>query len=124
MLGSNYYGETYYGQGPAVGTTFTLKTVSATVTSSATISFVLLINKTVTATVTATASIAKRFMRTLEASVATSSFPLISRIIKALNIRRASTKSNTPIATTRSLNPVASTKELNLIATTKDITSD
>lgn len=123
MLGSNNYGQAYYGQGPAVETTFILKTLSATVTTVASISSIKLITKTVTATVTTVASITKQFQKTLLASVTTvGSFA--TSIVKALNIRRASTKILTLANTTRGLDGTKSTKELNLTTFTKDTTSD
>lgn len=102
MYGSNYHGQTYYGQGPAVGTTFILQSVSATVTTTGSISFVLLINKFVEATITTTASINRQLGRTFEAVVATTA-SITSQIVKALNIRRAVTKIITQAATTRRL---------------------
>lgn len=123
MLGSNNFGQAYYGQGPAVETTFILKTVSATVTTVASISDILLINKILTASVTTVASITKQFQLTLLATITTLGF-FSSMIVKALNIRRSATKLLVLATTTRGLDGKRDTKELNLITFTKDTTED
>lgn len=124
MYGSNYYGQSYYGQGPAVGTTFTLQTVSATVTTTASISSILLINKIVSATVTTTASIVKQFQRTLTATAIVATATFSSIIVKALNIRRATTKLLVISNTSRMINGIRATFGLNIVKTTKDTTDD
>lgn len=121
MLGSNNYGQAYYGQGPAVETTFVLKSLSATVTTTADISFVLLITKTLSATVTTTASLTRQVGLQLSATVSTFA-TIASSIVLALNIRRASTKLLTLANTTRGLDGKRETKELNLTTFTKDTT--
>lgn len=123
MLGSNNYGQAYYGQGAAVETTFVLKSLSATVTTTANISFVLLITKTLSASVTTTASLTRQVGLQLSASVSTLA-TIASSIVKALNVRRASTKILTLANTTRGLDGHRDTKELNLITFTKDTTDD
>ncbi len=123
MYGSNYYGKAYYGQGPAVGTTFILKSVTGTVTTVAAISSILLITKIVTATVTTTGLIARQIQRSFIASVATTG-TIAGLIVKALNVRRTTTKFLTLANTTRSLDDIRVTKELNLTKFTKDTTDD
>lgn len=123
MYGSNYNGQAYYGQGPAVGTTFILFSVSATVTATASIAFQLLINKTVSTSVTATASILRTIGRSLEASV-TSTADISFLLVEGINIRRATAKFLNNYRTTNPLDGSNSTKQLNLVKTTRIITTD
>lgn len=111
MFGANYQGQPYYGQGPAVGTTFVLKTVSASVTTTADISFQLLITKMLSASVTTTASILRTFGRELSASV-TATASISDTIIKALNVISGITKFWNGSRNTRGLNSVNTTKPM------------
>lgn len=123
MLGSNNLGQAYYGQGPAVGTTFILHSVSATVTSTASIAFQLLINHAVSTSVTATASISRMFMRSV-ASTITTTASITSLLVKGINIRNAKTKFLNMFRKTNTQDGPNTTKQLNLIKTTRIITTD
>lgn len=123
MIGSNYYGETYYGQGPAVGTTFVLKAVTASVSTVASISSILLVTKIISATVVAAASVSKQFQRSISATVSTIA-SIADTIVKALNIRRATTKLLTFVSITKNLNERRDTKNLNLDRITLSTTED
>lgn len=121
MLGANDYGSPYYGQGPTVGSTFTLHTVSAAAIALATISTKILINHAVSATVIAVASISRQFQTALSASAVTVA-SIASTVVEALNIRRGTTKF---LSLVRSTNPVSgffkSSKPLNVVKTTRNL---
>jgi hypothetical protein len=123
MYGSNYHGQAYYGQGPAIGTSYVLHTVSATVTSTAIIASLLLINHTVSATVTATASLLKQVNRTLSATV-TATGVFTSLVVLALNLRRATTRSLIKATETFGLNFQKTTEGINFNKTTRDTVED
>lgn len=123
MLGSNTFGQAYLGQGPGVGTTFILYSVSATVTSTASISSVLLVNGSVSATVTTTASIARLVMRTLSATVTTTA-TITSTLVEGINIRSGSTKFLDLFRTTNALDGDRTTDEIDSAKTTRLITTD
>lgn len=122
-VGAFTFGSRYYGQGYADTQGFTLHTLSATVSTTASISSILLITKMVAATVTATGIIGRGLFRTLEATVTTAA-AVTSSIVEALNIRRAKTKSLILKHTTRALNGVREMLSLNPTLTTKDTTED
>jgi hypothetical protein len=94
MFGSNYFGEPYYGQGPTVSTVYIFETVSATVSTSATIGTQSIVNQILNATVSTAASIAKFFGRTLATATVgiMSASTLGQQVLKALKIRQATTK--------------------------------
>jgi hypothetical protein len=123
MLGSNYCGQSYYGQGPAVGTTFIIHTITATATALATIASLLLITKVISATVVAVGSISKLFNKTLSTSVTTVVTAAMT-FFEAINIRRAATRF---LGLRRASRPLEgfdnSTEELNVKKSTKIITS-
>lgn len=124
MYGSNQLGQGYYGQGPAVGSSFTLHTVTAVVVAVASISFKLLINYAVSASVTTVATISRLFTKTLSASVSFVA-TISSMLVEGINIRQATTKLLNLFRTT---NPVGgfdnSAKQLNIKRTTRIITTD
>jgi hypothetical protein len=91
MLGSNYIGQPYYGQGPAVATVYITHSVNATVSTSATISSKILAVKTLSATVSTTATISKAISIIRTATV-TASGTFDGLVILSLNIKRAITK--------------------------------
>ena len=122
MYGSNNFGQSYYGQGPAVGTVFILASVSAALVMLASISSQTLINKVISASIVMVASVNKLFNRTITASV-TMLATFASAFFQALNIRHASTKLLTLASST---NPTSVfdrvTKALHLKNTTRSIT--
>lgn len=121
MYGANYYGQPYYAQGPAVATTFILKSVSATAVTSATISSKLLINKAVSATVVTTASITRQIQRTVSAAI-TLAASFTSLIILALNVRDTTSKLLNLARVDISLDEDRTTKLIDYDTSTKSIT--
>jgi hypothetical protein len=124
MYGSNYLGQQFYGGGPAVGTTFTLHTVTGTATTSATIAFQLLINATVSVTITTTATIQRTISKTLTATALSVVGLISSLVVPALNIRKATTKMLTLATATFNLNAYRNTKDENPIRVAKKTTED
>jgi len=121
MLGSNYIGQFYYGQGPAVGSGFTTKTVSATAIALATVSTQVLINASVAATAVAVATVQRQVNRTVSA-VAIALATISSVFVEALNIRNAWTKFLTTTKTTRGISGFSySSKDLTTKKTTRVI---
>ena len=115
MIGSNYLGQSYYGQGPAVGSALILQSVTATATAVATISSVLLILKTVTGVAVASASVIRQVSRTVSATAVTVA-TIASQFIEALDIRNAYTKFLSHARTTIGLSGFK--------RTSKDLTTD
>lgn len=112
MFGSNYFGQPEFGQGAAEAEALQFKSVSASVTVSASLSSRSIINKIVTATITATGSIAKQFQRTLATASVVVGASLTTRTIAALNVVKGLTKFLTPRRTTRNLTPTTESKGL------------
>jgi len=91
MYGGNYYGQAYYGQGPAIGIVYIFHSVSTTVVALASQSQIELVNQIVSATVTTVASITRQVQKILSASV-TVVATQTSSLFEAINIRRGSTR--------------------------------
>jgi hypothetical protein len=91
MLGSHNIGSGYYGQGPGTGLIYVFHSVSASVSTVASIVSTVLTSIVLSASVTAVASIGRLFGRVLSASV-TALASISTATVFGLNIRRASTK--------------------------------
>jgi hypothetical protein len=111
-FGSNYFGQPYWGQGAAEAEALQFQTVSATVTTTASITSRTIVNKIVEATVVTTASITKQFQRILSATVTATGSLGTTITIPALNVVRGITKFLTARTNTRSLNEATSTEPL------------
>ena len=125
MFGANFFGQAYWGQGAAGSEIVVTQTVSATVSTTASITTLSIVNQLVTATITASASITKHAQRILTASVTATGLLGTTLTIRALNVLRGITKFLTPRRTTRSLMEPTYTEPLGgLQRTTRRIRED
>lgn len=122
MFGANYLGESYYAQGPFVETPIVLHTVTASAAATAHLLTKVLINAKVVASVVANAFISKQIRKTLLAPVIVSGV-LLTKLVKALDIKHATTKLLTLFTEDRTLDSNRSTVGLNFERTTTDTTT-
>lgn len=93
MYGSGYLGQLYLGQGsPGIGAAFLLHTVSASVTTSATVVPITIIGYAVSATVTTSAFVRRGLFYAVSATV-TTACSIADEIIEVLQIAKGYTKS-------------------------------
>lgn len=91
MYGANYHGQPQYGQGPALYIPPITKSLTVTVTCTASISASQITNKMLHVTVTCTASIIKQFQRSVAVTVS-SLATLTSVTTRPLKLIAAATK--------------------------------